>query len=114
MKQYALNIGLNTSLNFIDQVETLTPKHVLQELKNAYLQVDFSKVVESDTELTLVALVTDLMPCGDSNIEPQIAELADTLMQDCIAWYDVDKQEGFLTGQYAEQWGEFDKRYFII
>lgn len=118
MNTYILNIGLHTSLNFTDQVEQLTPKMVLEALEDAYLLVGHYETVESDTEPTLVVHVMDRLFLGsifeNTGISERLDELSDTLMQDCIACYNVQTQTGELVGRHADQWGEFDHNYFII
>lgn len=111
MDTYILNIGLNTSNNFADEVYTLEIEHVLKELNNFYLTVEAYRVEHSETEPTLIVTVQGRLPLG---IEAEVAELSDVLMQDCIALYHVETQTGQLVGRHSEAWGEFNPAYFMI
>lgn len=62
-------------------------------------------VVESDSEQTVVARV--------EATEQAIYNAAVYLMQDAIAVFDIEEQEGKLVGPRAAKWGEFDPHYFF-
>lgn len=108
---YILNIGLNTSKNYTEQVEQLTVEHVLNEIKDCFLTIESYKLENSNTEPTIIATVKPLI--GDC-VSTEVELLAERLMQDCIACYSVKDQAGELIGEYAENWGLFDSKYFLI
>lgn len=108
---YILNIGLNTSTNYTEQTEQLTIEHVLNEIKDCFLEIESYKIEQSNTEQTIIATVQPLI--GDC-VSTEVELLAERLMQDCIACYSVADQSGVLIGEYAEEWGVFDSRYFLI
>ena len=108
---FILNIGLNTSTNYTEQVEQLSIEHVLNEIKDCFLEIESYKLEQSNTEPTLIATVSPLI--GDC-VYTEVELLAERLMQDCIACYSVADQAGVLIGEYAEEWGVFDSKYFLI
>ena len=108
---YILNIGLNTSTNYTEQVEQLTVDQVLKEIADCFLSIESYKIEQSNTEQTIIATVQPLI--GDC-VSTEVQELSCRLMQDCIACYSVADQAGELIGEYAEAWGLFDSRYFLI
>lgn len=108
---YILNIGLNTSTNYTEQEEQLSIEQVLEEIKDCFLTIENYKVEQSNTEQTVIVTVRPLI--GDC-VFTEVELLAERLMQDCIACYSVADQEGNLIGEYAEAWGLFDSKYFLI
>lgn len=112
MKQYILNINLNTnsSANLVEG-EVITPKHALQAIKSAFLDVEYSKTVATEDGFVLVAQVGDKLSIGDSDIQVQIEELCTELMQDSIKWFDVDRQMVLETGAETK---EIDRKHFLI
>lgn len=108
---FVLNIGLNTSTNYTDTIEQLSIEQVLQAIKDCFLKLESYKIAQSYTEQTIVATVTPLL--GDC-VYTEVELLADRLMQDCIAVYNVADQSGELVGEYADAWGSFDSKYFLI
>ena len=108
---YILNIGLNTSKNYTEQVEQLEIEQVLNEIRDCFLTIENFKLEQSNTEKTVIATVSPLI--GDC-VNTEVELLAERLMQDCIACYSVADQSGDLIGEYASEWGVFDSRYFLI
>lgn len=110
-----LNIGLLTSLNFDTEVHTLTLEGVKQAIQDAGLLIEGDiKVLNSNTEPTAVLTVYSMVEIEGASIYPEIYDLSVRLMQDCVASYNVESQKGKLIGRHAEQWGEFDSKYFLI
>ena len=111
MKNLILNVGLVTSSNF-GEVFNIPESHAVALIQAHGLKVVNKKVEMSNTESTLIASVEVE---ENANAEKIINGLSDALHQDCIAWFDTDSQNGFLTGQYADSWGgEFKAEYFLI
>lgn len=66
-----------------------------------------TRLLESDTEPTLVARVEVARPNHD------VAILAQHLNQDCIAVYDEFTGRGALCGPRAHKWGDFNPEFFF-
>lgn len=99
-----LNIGLaNTGCASIQQAATVA-LHIL-----GTANVRTHAVVQSETEPTLVVeLYVDAGP-------GRVYELAKTLNQQAIAYYNVRGDFGLLIGPKSAQWGRFDaNRFFTI
>lgn len=83
----------------------------VQACRSNGFKVTKAKLVQSDTEPTLVAVVDDLNAPGQDN---RIDMLSTTLKQDCIAaWYPAE-QYGQLIGPRADSWGAFNPEFFIM
>lgn len=46
-------------------------------------------------------------------LEDSLMKLVERCDQDCIALWYPSLEQGFLFGPHSDEWGEFDKRYFI-
>lgn len=114
---HILNIGLVTSLNHFEggapQGATLSAEQALEYLAGFGFKVLWHKVAQSDTEKTLIVGVdAHGMTDGDRF---RLNKLSNLLQQDCIAAFDAINGEGYLIGDYAEDWGgEFNAEYFLI
>lgn len=103
-----LNIGLDPKA---------TPEiaaHVAREIlrANGFFTVGNSRIVQSDTEPTLVVGVT---PQPGLLVRSAIHQTAADLEQECIAAWDVVAKCGALTGPQAAKWGTFDaQRFFML
>lgn len=96
-----LNIGLA-----VDATPSIAAHVALEIVKANGFIVRRHKVVQSDTEPTLVVEVVN-----DRYAAPAVLRTADDLSQDCIAIYDGVK--GHLLGPKAAEWGPFDPKRFI-
>lgn len=97
-----LNIGLAREGN-----TNLTVQDVLDEATMCGMKFDAYRIVESDTEPTLVARLT-----AGSNLMNHT--FSKNLEQDCIAIYADSINEGRLVGPNAAKWGEFNPEYFFL
>ena len=90
MREFVLNIGLKTSPHMTcgGKMEDLKVGNVLSILKGV-----------SNAEYI--------------DFEKSIKNLSDALKQDCIAAYFPKSDSGALIGSRSDDWGIFDKRYFI-
>lgn len=113
MREFVLNIGLKTSLHMTTNpiMEDLKVGDVLAILPNFGLDFDSAKIAQSQTEKTLILSGTSDMQYLD--FEKAIYELSNTLKQDCIAVYFPQSDFGALIGSRSDDWGTFDKRFFI-
>lgn len=116
-----LNIGLKASNNHFREADR--GKEMFQTQAELRLLLDYVaealgfediyalgyKVVESNTERTLVFYAVGRFNVGDAKFG--IAELADNLNQDCIVVKINGK--GYLLGTYAHERGEFNQGYFL-
>lgn len=102
-----LNIGLNV------KASSQIAAHVALEIVKANgLLVHKHKVVQSDTEPTLVVEVTaGPFSTGSSGT---ISTIANDLQQDCIAVYRADIGKGSLVGPRAASWGKFNPEFFFL
>ena len=98
-----LNIGLERSakfgadgMNSLDAVCSVLDKHCA-EWRDL-------RIAQSETEKTVIVKV------AIDSLEA-VKAMATELKQDCIAAFDGVK--GALIGEYASEWGEFNKEYFI-
>lgn len=101
-----LNIGLAVGTN-----RNIGPGTALRELENLDFKVIETRLLRSDTERTLVALVDDKDRPGQDN---RINFLSRLLSQDCIAVYYPEEGDGALIGPRAAQWGEFNPEFFFL
>lgn len=114
---FIINLGLKTSENHFQGGDLplgadICIARALNELHAANLgNFSYLKVLESNTEKTLVVCFTGLFLNCRAN---DITNLANALQQDCIAVFDVDKGQGHLIGKYAGDWGEFNAKYFLV
>lgn len=97
---YTINIGLaNPVFNNLNSarftIET-TLKYV-DEVSNIRISYD-------GDEPTLIVSF-------DYFIKP-VEHLARALDQDCVALFNHERNEGYLLGDKADQWGEFNPEYF--
>lgn len=112
MKKFILNIGLTKSPRYSRSDKKDIPVSSAMAVLSAF-NVDFDRlhVKKSETENTLIVE-------GSTNehffdFESIILKIAKALMQDAIAVYFPESDDGFLIGEYAQIWGNFDKQYFL-
>lgn len=101
-----LNIGLAVG------VTSSIAAHVAREIlaANGFL-IGSSKIIESDTEPTLVALVyLEDVPSG---VIRSLNQTAVDLQQDCIAAWNPTNAKGALIGPNAAKWGAFNPEFFF-
>lgn len=85
-------------------------EHACKDWRGTSEDVLAYKLEESNSELTLIATVEI-----EGNIEEFFKFVAKQLKQEAIAYYVVEEQQGYLVGEYAEEWGgEFKPEYFLI
>lgn len=115
-KTYILNIGLETSLNFHNEVMQIDLEGIKNAITDAGLVLEGDIVVrESNTEQTAILRVGSMVELEGASVYPEIYDLSVRLMQDCIACYNVDEQEGQLIGRHANEWGGvFNPAYFLL
>jgi len=112
-----LNIGLdgvpadlsytNGKLNPLDARRAM---QAVQAVRSHGFDILSAKVVQSDTEPTLVVRAEDAGIGQDNRIDM----LSTALKQDCIGvWYPAE-QYGQLIGPRADAWGEFNPEFFIM
>lgn len=104
--QFTLNIGLEANGQPITAV---LAREVI--VANCFL-INRAKVVQSDTEPTLVAEVT----CLERNpliILQLLNAIAEDLAQDCIAVHRPLTGGGTLIGPRAAEWGKFNPEFFF-
>lgn len=113
MREFVLNIGLKTSphLTANGAMKDLKVGDVLSILPIFGFDFDSAKIAQSGTEKTLILTGTSNMDYLD--FEKAIHDLSDALKQDCIAVYFPKSDFGALIGSRSDDWGVFDKRYFI-
>src|SRR5690625_1465054 len=129
MYEIQVNVGLNVSDNFPvlrelygERVNKFVAVDALFQAMRFYnadrgLRSIAHYVGQSDTEPTLVVR---LRFESEEDIGYFLAGLhvfnhraVSSMGQDCIAVYRPDVDAGLLVGKYANQWGEFNKEYFI-
>ena len=98
-----LNIGLERSAKFNASGEN-SLETVCAMLDKHCVEWRDLKVAQSATEKTVIVNV------AIDNLEA-VKTMATELKQDCIAAFDGVK--GALISEYASEWGEFNKDYFI-
>ena len=95
-----LNVGLHNpffnELNSLSRTirETLAHIHEAQDIRVSY----------DGDEPTLIVLF-------DHFIKP-VEHLARALDQDCVALFNHERNEGYLLGDKASEWGDFNPQYF--
>lgn len=104
--RFILNIGLE-----VKATRLLATSVVKQLVAAADFVINAERLVESDTEPTLVLDVTSLN--GPSLTMAQFRALATDLEQDCIAVYRPKTKGGALIGPKAAEWGPFNPSYFF-
>ena len=99
-----LNIGLDV------QATRQIAAHVALEIvkANGFI-VHSSKVIESDTEPTLVVEVS-----GYGSLRKALETISTDLHQDCIAVWVPESAVGRLVGPRADKWGAFNPEFFIM
>lgn len=99
---YTMNIGLNNpfkkSVNSVDFTLSEVLKHV-EQITNVRVSYD------GDEPTVIVRYALH---------KGSIKLLACALDQDCIAVWDHHIGKGTLIGDKADQWGEFDMKYFQL
>lgn len=113
MREFVLNIGLKTSPHMTcgGKMEDLKVRDVLAVLPVFNLDFDSVKIADSETEKTLI--LTGKSDAEYIDFEKAIKDLSDALKQDCIAVYFPKSDSGALIGSRSDDWGVFDKQYFI-
>lgn len=113
MREFVLNIGLKTSPHMTrgGVMEDLKVGNVLSILPIFNLDFDSAKIADSETEKTLI--LTGKSDAEYIDFEKSIKDLSDALKQDCIAVYFPKSDSGALIGSRSDDWGIFDKKYFI-
>lgn len=113
MREFVLNIGLKTSPHMTKggKMEDLKVRDVLAVLPVFNLDFDMAKIAQSETEKTLI--LKGVSNAEYIDFEKAIKNLSDALKQDCIAAYFPKSDSGALIGSRSDDWGIFDKRYFI-
>lgn len=104
---FILNIGLKVGTSGNIPVEL-----VKDMLWNADLSVKTERVVQSDTEPTLVVEVSSMN--GPTLTLALLNRLSSDLGQDCVAVYRPKTQSGALIGPKAAAWGSFNPEFFIL
>lgn len=97
-----LNIGLD-----VNATQTLPVGAVQSALVAANISWSNHKVVQSDTEPTLVVE-------ADVDLWWKLERLSRTLRQDCIAVYNPNNGKGALVGDRAAEWGPFNPELFFL
>jgi hypothetical protein len=113
MREFVLNIGLKTSPHMTKdgKMEDLKVRDILAVLPVFNLDFDMAKIAQSETEKTLI--LKGVSNAEYIDFEKSVKGLSDTLKQDCIAAYFPLSDSGVLIGSNSDDWGMFDKRYFI-
>lgn len=113
MREFVLNIGLKTSpyMTKGGKMEDLKVRDVLAVLPVFNLDFDMAKITQSETEKTLI--LKGVSNAEYIDFEKSIKNLSDALKQDCIAAYFPKSDSGSLIGSRSDDWGIFDKKYFI-
>lgn len=104
---FVLNIGLK-----VGAAQTLAAHVALEIVKANEFLVGAHKVVESDTESTLVCEVRYLG--GPTWASKLLHQIAVDLKQDCIAVYSPKTGGGALIGPNRHAWGQFNPEFFIL
>jgi hypothetical protein len=109
-----LNIGLEQGST--GQFNTLG--QTVTQIERAGLRIGQIRIVESDTETTVVAQVAPapIVAGGHLTLDQTFTAidwLAAVLRQDCIATYLPAERRGLLIGSGAARWGSFDHSYFF-
>lgn len=113
MREFVLNIGLKTSPHMTKggKMGDLKVGNVLSILPIFNLNFDMVKIAHSETEKTLI--ISGKSDAEYIDFEKAIKNLSDALKQDCIAVYFPKSDSGALIGSRSDDWGYFDKKYFI-
>jgi hypothetical protein len=102
-----LNIGLKS-----DTLGDISVVLAKQMLWAADLLIKSERLVQSDTEPTLVVEVTSVN--GPTLTLSALHNLSVDLGQDCIAVYRPKTKGGALVGPKASAWGRFNPEFFIL
>ena len=113
MREFVLNIGMKTSPHMTagGKMEDLHAGNILAALPVFNLDFDTAKIAKSEAEKTLI--LTGVSDAEYVDFEKAIRGLSDTLKQDYIAVYYPQSDSGVLIGGRSDDWGVFDKQYFI-
>lgn len=110
--QVILNIsldGIPVDQSFTNPINIRRAMTAAAVTRGAGFNVTAAKLVQSNTEPTLVLTITDDQPGLDNRID----ELAKTLHQDCIAVWYPEKSWGQFIGPKAADWGDFNPAFFF-
>ena len=103
-----LNIGLVRS----DNKQPLNPTFIEQYLAHIGLDVREFKLFVSNTEPTAVVVIRPATPLFV--LSDRTHKIAEFLTQDAVAFYSPAHGRGELIGPRADNWGEFNPRYFLM
>jgi hypothetical protein len=106
---YILNIGLARN----DGAPNNTVAQVLQDVQGMGLAYRTGRLLQSDTEPTLV-IEAAAPRSGYAWLPEAVHMLAQVLGQDCIAVFDTQGNDTGLYGPNAEAWGEFNPEFFLL
>lgn len=95
-----LNVGLHNP--FFNEFNSLS--RTIREIVAHVSDVQDIRVSYSGDEPTVIVLF-------DYFIKP-VEHLARALDQDCVALYNHERNEGYLLGDKASEWGDFNPQYF--
>ena len=109
MRTYLVNIGLALPTG-----GAITADKACEALTAAGFAFCSSTVVASQTEQTLVALVTFNTKARGRDTYGAFFRVAEQCGRECIAVYSVMAERGALIGPKAATWGAFDPEYFYL
>lgn len=101
--QLILNIGLKS-----EELGDIPAEKAFRVVEGMFGQVFGSRIVQSDTEPTLVV---DIESAGNM---AGVSHVAASLGQDCVAAYAPGLKTGMLLGPRADKWGEFNPEFFLM
>ena len=107
-----LNIGLQQSKQMIDNPEKIKMLEVFDKLKKLGIDWESVKIGESSSEETAIVVCSD--SANNPDFENKINLLSRLLCQEAIAVYYGRQQIGALIGEFAENWGTFAPKEFLI
>lgn len=106
--KFLLNIGLARKAS-----PDIAAHVALEIVKANDFLIGKHKVVQSDTEATLVVEAT--FPGRSALLCIQmLRQISIDLEQDCIAVYRPETNGGSLVGPKAKEWGEFNPEFFFL
>ena len=85
---------------------------IIADLEEVGFRVHCTRIVQSNSEPTLVMQVTPPLNMQKSYINGLLTRVATRYAQDCIAVQD-NLGRGALIGTFSHVWGEFNADYFI-
>lgn len=113
MREFVLNIILKTSAN-------MTANAVMTDLKVGdvlsilpVFNLDFDSAKIAQFGIVRILVLTGRSDMEYPDFEKSVKGLSDALKQDCISSYFPKSDFGALIGSRSDDWGMFDKKYFI-